>query len=97
MDGWSIFLREMSEGIRSKSSLEVKRSFWSEALTGNDVLLEVDITASRSLDLLQRDGVFRVLAWGALTGRIKAIVGGPPRPDLPFLGGGFCGWSPASA
>ncbi|CAE7297817.1 unnamed protein product, partial [Symbiodinium sp. KB8] len=89
-DGWVVHLFAGDDRKdRSKSSLEVKRSFWSDALTGNDVLLEVDITASRSLDLLQRDGVFRALAWGALTGRIKAIVGGPPRQTFPSLVEGF--------
>ena len=89
-DGWVVHLFAGDERKeRSGSGMEVKKSFWSDALTGDDVLLEVDITASRSLDLLQRDGVFRVLAWGALTGRIKVIVGGPPRQTFPTLVEGF--------
>ena len=89
-DGWVVHLFSGDERAeRGKSRLEMKKSFWSDALTGNDVLVEVDVTTSRSLDLLQRDGVFRVLAWGALTGRIKAIVGGPPRQTFPTTADGL--------
>ncbi|CAE7278448.1 GIP, partial [Symbiodinium microadriaticum] len=89
-DGWVVHLFSGDERAeRGKSRLDMKRSFWSDALTGNDVLVEVDVTTSRSLDFLQRDGVFRVLAWGALTGRIKAIVGGPPRQTFPTTADGL--------
>ena len=85
-DGWIVHLfsgEEKSQEARQRATM--KRSFWNEALVGDEVLVDVDITASRSLDLLQRDGVFRLLAWAALNGKIKAIVGGPPRQTYPTL------------
>ena len=36
----------------------MKKSFWGEALTGDEVIVEVDVTSSKGLDLLQRDGIF---------------------------------------
>ena len=67
----------------AKRRATMKGSFWSEALSGDEVMVEVDITSSRGLDLLQSDGIFRVLAWAALNGRIKSVIGGPPRQTFP--------------
>ncbi|CAE7778026.1 unnamed protein product [Symbiodinium sp. CCMP2592] len=83
-DSWVVHLfsgEEKSDGAKQRDTM--KRSFWGEALTGDEVLLEVDLTSSKSMDLLQRDGVLRVLAWAALSGKIKSIVGGPPRQTFP--------------
>ena len=89
-DGWVVHLfsgEEKSEEAKRRETM--RRSFWGEALSGNEVMVDVDVTASRSLDLLQRDSIFRVLAWAALNGKIKAIVGGPPRQTFPMVNQGF--------
>ena len=83
-DGWvvSLFSRDVrSPGGRQGDAM--RRTFWSNSLKGNDVLVEVDVTASKSFDLNQRDMVFKLLGWAALNGKIKAIVGGPPRRSYP--------------
>ena len=83
-DNWNVHLFSGEEkSCEAKQRATMKRSFWSEALNGEDVMVEVDLTASRSLDLAQRDGIFRVLAWAALNGKIKTIIGGPPRQTFP--------------
>ena len=46
-------------------------------------MVDVDIADSRHMDLLQQGAVFRVLAWAAMNGKIKAVVGGPPRHGFP--------------
>ncbi|CAE7733563.1 unnamed protein product [Symbiodinium sp. CCMP2592] len=88
-DGWVVHLfsgDERSEEAKRRDA--VKKSFWSEALSGDEVMVDADLTASRSMDLLQRDGIFKVLAWGALNGRVKAIIGGPPRHTFPTVAQG---------
>ncbi|CAE7806981.1 unnamed protein product [Symbiodinium sp. CCMP2592] len=85
-DGWVVHLFSGDErGEEAKRRDAVKKSFWSEALSGDEVMVDVDFTASRSMDLLQRDGIFKVLAWGALNGKVKAIIGGPPRHTFPTV------------
>ena len=88
-DNWVVHLFSgdgRTEEAKRRSG--VTSCFWSEALSGDDVMVDVDLTASRSLDLLQRDGVFRVLAWAALSGKIKVIIGGPPRQSFPTVSQG---------
>ena len=83
-DGWVVSL--FSGDVRSPGGRQgdaMRRTFWNNSLKGNDVLVEVDVTASKSLDLNQRDMVFKLLGWAALNGKIKAIVGGPPRRSYP--------------
>ncbi|CAE7463061.1 GIP, partial [Symbiodinium necroappetens] len=83
-DGWVVHLFSGDSKLEKvKSSKEVKAGFWADALTGNDVMFNVDLTDSRFMDVTQRDSIFRVLAWGALSGKIKSIVGGPPRQSYP--------------
>ena len=77
-----LFAGEEKSG-EAKRRATMKGSFWSEALSGDEVMVEVDVTSSKGLDLLQRDGIFRVLAWAALNGRIKSVIGGPPRQTFP--------------
>eukprot|EP00439_Symbiodinium_sp_Y106_P072982 s3287_g13.t1 len=43
------------------------------------VNVEVDILDSALMDVTRMDGVFKVLLWGAARGRIRALIGGPPR------------------
>ena len=83
-DNWvlHLFAGEERSG-EAKRRATMKGSFWNEALSGDEVMVEVDVTSSRGLDLLQRDGVFRVLAWAALSGKIKSVIGGPPRQTFP--------------
>ena len=83
-DGWVVSL--FSGDVRSPGGRQedaMRRTFWNNSLKGNDVLVEVDVTASKSFDLNQRDMVFKLLGWAALNGKIKAIVGGPPRRSYP--------------
>ena len=83
-DGWVVHLFSGDSKLEKiKSSKEVKAGFWADALTGNDVMFNVDLTNSKFMDVTQRDSIFRVLAWGALSGKIKSIVGGPPRQSFP--------------
>ena len=83
-DGWVVHLFAGDEKTSdSKAQSIMRTSFWQQALSGSEVLVEVDITATRSMDLNKQDGIFRVLAWAALTGRIKAVIGGPPRQAIP--------------
>ena len=44
---------------------------------GNTAVLELDIDRCRGHNVLG-DAVWRLLLWGALTGRIDGIIGGPP-------------------
>ena len=44
---------------------------------GNTAVLELDLDRCRGHDIM-KDSVWRLLLWGALTGRIDSIVGGPP-------------------
>ncbi|CAE7863092.1 unnamed protein product [Symbiodinium microadriaticum] len=44
---------------------------------GNTVVLELDISRNRGQDILKQS-TWRLLLWGALTGKIEAVVGGPP-------------------
>ncbi|CAE7780733.1 unnamed protein product, partial [Symbiodinium sp. CCMP2456] len=44
---------------------------------GDTVVLELDVNRCRGQDVL-RDPVWRLLLWGAMTGRIDGIIGGPP-------------------
>ena len=81
---WTVHLFSGDERARaSRCTSTMRSSFWSVALEGNEVMVNVDVTYSRALDLNHRDGVFRLLCWAALSGRIKAIVGGPPRQSFP--------------
>ncbi|CAE7279098.1 GIP [Symbiodinium microadriaticum] len=83
-DGWVVHLFSGDSKLEKvKSSKEVKVGFWADALTGNDVMFNVDLTDSKFMDVTQRDSIFRVLAWGALSGKIKSIIGGPPRQSYP--------------
>ncbi|CAE7275724.1 GIP, partial [Symbiodinium microadriaticum] len=83
-DGWVVHLFAGDEKTSdSKTQSIMRNSFWQQALSGSEVLVEVDITATRSMDLNKQDGIFRVLAWAALSGRIKAVIGGPPRQTIP--------------
>ncbi|CAE7871322.1 GIP, partial [Symbiodinium necroappetens] len=54
-----------------------------EKTSDSKVLVEVDVTATRAMDLTRQDGIFKIIAWAAITGRIKAIIGGPPRQAIP--------------
>ena len=83
-DGWVVHLFAGDEKTSdSKAQSIMRSSFWQQALSGSEVLVEVDVTATRSMDLNKQDGIFRVLAWAALSGRIKAVIGGPPRQAIP--------------
>ena len=83
-DNWVVHLCSGDERTRdARLQGPMRKAFWSSSLNGDDVMVEVDVTASRSMDLLQQKAVFRVLAWAALNGKIKAIVGGPPRHTFP--------------
>ncbi|CAE7322989.1 TY4B-J, partial [Symbiodinium sp. CCMP2456] len=44
---------------------------------GSTAVLELDVDRCRGHDVL-RDPTWRLLLWGALTGRIDGVVGGPP-------------------
>ncbi|CAE7432980.1 GIP [Symbiodinium microadriaticum] len=83
-DNWVVHLCSgdgRTWGAREQGSM--RRAFWNSSLNGDEVLLEVDLTMSRSMDLLQQNAVFRVLSWAALSGKIKSVVGGPPRHTFP--------------
>ncbi|CAE7537271.1 unnamed protein product, partial [Symbiodinium necroappetens] len=67
----------------AKEQGSMRRAFWNSSLNGDEVLVEVDLTMSRSMDLLQQKAVFQVLSWAALSGKIKSVVGGPPRHTFP--------------
>ncbi|CAE7442809.1 GIP, partial [Symbiodinium necroappetens] len=67
----------------AKQQQIMRRAFWANSLNGGDVIVDVDITASKDMDLLRQDAVFKVLAWAALAGKVKAIIGGPPRHAFP--------------
>ncbi|CAE7711468.1 GIP [Symbiodinium sp. CCMP2592] len=43
------------------------------------VNVEVDILDSALMDVTRMDGVFKVLLWGAARGKIRTLIGGPPR------------------
>ena len=50
---------------------------------GDTMVIELDLDRNKAHDVL-RDSTWRMLMWGALNGRIDAIVGGPPgRAGLP--------------
>ncbi|CAE7314814.1 GIP, partial [Symbiodinium sp. CCMP2592] len=81
---WTVHLFSGNErAMAAKCTSTMRSSFWSVALEGDEVMVNVDITDSRALDLTRRDAVFKVLCWAALSGRLKAIVGGPPRQSYP--------------
>ncbi|CAE7303293.1 GIP, partial [Symbiodinium sp. CCMP2456] len=83
-DGWVVHLFAGDEKTSdSKTQAIMRKSFWQQALSGSEVLVEVDITATRSMDLNKQDNIFKLLAWAALSGRIKAVIGGPPRQMIP--------------
>ena len=42
------------------------------------VVLNVDVLLSASWDLMAKKGAYRALLWGAMTGRISRLLGGPP-------------------
>ena len=87
-DGWIVHLCAGDPRTRDAKLREtMRRAMWSSSLVGGDVLVEVDIASSRSMDVLQQQAVFRVLAWAALNGKIKAIIGGPPRHGFPAVTG----------
>ena len=87
-DGWIVHLCAGDPRTRDAKLQEtMRRAMWSSSLVGGDVLVEVDIASSRSMDVLQQQAVFRVLAWAALNGKIKAIIGGPPRHGFPAATG----------
>ena len=48
-------------------------------------MVDVDVATSKHMDLLQQGAVFQVLIWAALNGKIKAVVGGPPRHGFPAM------------
>ena len=82
-DGWIVNLFSGDDRTReARTQAVMKQSLWSTALEGNDVFVNVDVTASKSLDLRQQGAVFRLLS-GGLNGKIKAIIGGPPRHSYP--------------
>ncbi|CAE7291385.1 GIP, partial [Symbiodinium microadriaticum] len=71
-DGWVVHLCSGDERTRdAKQQQTMRRAFWSNSLVGGDVIVDVDITASKDMDLLRQDAVFKVLAWAALAGKIK--------------------------
>ncbi|CAE7694193.1 GIP [Symbiodinium sp. CCMP2592] len=81
---WTVHLFSGNEkAMAAKCTSTMRSSFWSVALEGEEVMVNVDVTDSRALDLTRRDGVFKLLCWAALSGRLKAIVGGPPRQSFP--------------
>ncbi|CAE7413089.1 GIP [Symbiodinium sp. CCMP2592] len=81
---WTVHLFSGNErAMAAKRTSTMRSSFWSVALEGDEVMVNVDVTDSRALDLTRRDGVFKLLCWAALSGRLKAIVGGPPRQSFP--------------
>ena len=83
-DSWVVHLFSGDDRPReAKDQSLMRRSFWNGALEGGDVLVDVDITASKSMDLCQQNAIFRLLSWAALNGKVKAIVGGPPRHSFP--------------
>ncbi|CAE7275903.1 GIP, partial [Symbiodinium microadriaticum] len=86
-DSWVVHLFSGDDRPReAKEQSLMRRSFWSGALEGGDVLVDVDVTASKAMDLRQQGAVFRLLSWAALNGKIKAIIGGPPRHSFPRPG-----------
>ena len=81
---WTVHLFSGDERAwAAKNTSTMRSSLWQIALEGDEVMVNVDVTQSRDLDLTQRDGVFKLLCWAALSGKIKAIVGGPPRQSFP--------------
>ena len=81
---WTVHLFSGNEkAMVARSTSTMRSSFWSIAVEGDEVMVDVDVTHSRALDLNKRDGVFKLLCWAALSGRIKAIIGGPPRQSFP--------------
>ena len=83
MDGWFIYVRGDGRSVEAREQQSMRRAIWSSSLTGGDVMVDVDIADSRQIDLPQQGAVFRVLAWAAMNGKSKAVVGGPPRHDFP--------------
>ncbi|CAE7397602.1 GIP [Symbiodinium sp. CCMP2592] len=83
-DSWVVHLcAGDNRSWEAKEQQSMRRAMWSSSLTGSDVIVDVDIADSKHMDLLQQGAVFRVLAWAAMHGKIKAVVGGPPRHGFP--------------
>ena len=83
-NSWTVHLFSGNErAMAAKSTFTMRSSMWQMALEGDEVMVNVDVTQSRALDLNQSGGVFKLLCWAALSGKIKAIVGGPPRQSFP--------------
>ena len=81
---WTVHLFSGDErAMAAKPTYTMRSSMWQVVLQGSEVLVNVDVTQSKALDLNQRNGVFKLLCWAALSGRIKALVGGPPRQSFP--------------
>ena len=53
----------------AKAQSIMRSSLWEQALSGSEVLVEVDVTATRVMDLNKQDAIFKVLAWAALSRR----------------------------
>ena len=75
--GWIVHFFSGDDRTReAKDQVVMRRSFCQAAFEGNDVMVNVHITASRTMDLRQQGAVFRVLAWAALTEATPIVVFG---------------------
>ena len=79
------WLVHLFSGDKRKKGL-ASSSEWKASLHRDDVLVEVDLNLSSHFDMLKKDGIFKLLLWGAARGKIKALFGGPPRRTFPFTG-----------
>ena len=72
---WNLHLFAGPTGRNHGSSTAAKLS--SVESTGPKV--DVDIRDSNLMDVARPDGVYKVLLWAAANGRLRTIIGGPPR------------------
>ena len=85
--GWP-FSRKQRKRIMNSNSWSVhlysgevdNTSYFKESLTGDKVLLQVDINISKSKawNLNQKASVYQALLWAACQGKIDSVLGGPP-------------------
>ena len=91
-----LFSGERHTGVQQR----LRDSVWNASLVEDDVLVEIDITQSKSFDLARQKGVFQLLCWAASQAKLKALVGGPPRRSIwhdlqfhPIIAQGKLSWS----
>ena len=73
-----LFSGERRTGVQQR----LRDFVWNASLVEDDVLVEIDVTQSKSFDLTRQKGVFQLLCWAASQGKLKALVGGPPRRSM---------------